>query len=713
MSKTLLDIQGITERSSLQHPEAQESSLFTTQQNRMQLKALILAGGLGTRLRSTVGDVPKSMALIVGKPFLEHQLRLLKEQGIKDIILAVHYMADKIKSYFGDGRRFGVDITYSEEEVPLGTGGAIKRAEKYIDDTFLVLNGDSYSHIDLKRFLEFHKAKMSNFSISLVNVPNVFEYGKVLLEGNKIKAFLEKGESGEGLINSGAYIFEPRIFTFIESEKNVSLEKDIFPKLIMENLLFGYHYEGYFMDIGRPETYEQFKQDILSTLLIQEYCKVREAMQRISKTGIDVLMVVDTQKKLLGIVNNRILKEFILEGGNMEEPISKTMVRDPTFARVTDESSKISEILLSGIHRLPILDEQGKVKDIAFHIEKVKTENFPVIRGKSPLRIAFSGGGTDVPHFFEKYGGVVISATINKYCYATLVKRADTKITIDSDIGEEIIANSRNDLIYDGRFDLIKAVINMLKPDFGFELYLHNDVPPGRGLGSSASLAVLLISMISYLQDLMYDDYKIAEIAYKVEREQLKIGGGWQDQYAAVTGGFNFMEFNAEKTIIYPLRLKEETVNEFNERMLLCYVGNIHSSGDMHQHQAQTFMKSEDEIFSNLNETKSVAIEIKDALLTNHLENIGLLLNKSWENKKKLSPTISTPMIDYLYTIGMKNGAYGGRLLGAGGGGYLLFFFSPRQRNRLTRALEKAGGEIMNFHFEFKGMQHWLVKNKF
>jgi len=687
-------------------------SLSSDSLGNLHIKALILAGGFGTRLKSVVEDVPKPMALVLGKPFLERQIRLLKEQGITDIILAVHHMADKIKSYFGDGRRFGVDITYSEEEVPLGTAGAIKKAEKYLDDTFLVINGDSYSQINLKNFLEFHKAKRSNFTISLAQVNNTKEYGKVLLEGNKICDYLEKKETGPGVINSGIYIFEPIIFEFIEAGKNVSLEKEIFPKLIKEKLVFGYPSEDYFIDIGTPETYNQFRQDLLKTLIIDENLKVREAMQKISKTGIDILLVADMQNTLLGVINDRILKEFILKGGDVNEFVSKVMVRDPIVGRTTDDSAKISEILFSGTHRLPILDETGKIKDIAFQVEKLKTETFPIIRGKAPLRIAFSGGGTDVPHFFEKYGGVVINSTINKYCYATLVKRADSKIVINSDFFEDIVVNSRNELVYNGKFDLIKAVINILKPDFGFELYLHNDVPPGRGLGSSASFAVLLISMISHLQNNAYDDYKIAEIAYKAEREELKILGGWQDQYAAVTGGFNFMEFNSGKTIIYPLRLKEEVINELNSRMMLCYVGNAHSSSEMHAHQTQTFIKSEEEIVSTLNETKTLAIEIKDALLTNSLDKIGPLLHKSWENKKKLSPSISAPAINNLYEIGLKNGACGGRLLGAGGGGYLLFFFSPKQRNNLKKALERAGGEIMDFHFEFKGAQIWSAKNK-
>jgi len=204
---------------------------------------------------------------------------------------------------------------------------------------------------------------------------------------------------------------------------------------------------------------------------------------------------------------------------------------------------------------LPIVDKNGIVKDVRFHVEDVKKEHYPAICGKSPLRISFAGGGTDLPYFFEKYGGAVVNATVDKYCYGTIIKRADSKIIINSELVDDIILDSIESIKYDGRLDLVKAIIKIMKPEFGFELYLHNDIPPGRGLGSSASLSVLVISLLNAIQGTQLNDYKIAEIAYKAEREELKIKGGWQDQYACVKGGFNFMEFGNEKTIIYPLRL--------------------------------------------------------------------------------------------------------------------------------------------------------------
>jgi len=681
------------------------------------MKAIILAGGFGTRLKEVVSDMPKPMALIAGKPFLEHQIHSLKEQNVNEIILAVHYMSDKIKSYFGTGHRFGVDITYSEEEVPLGTAGAIKKAEKYIDDTFLVLNGDSYSKINLEEFLNFHKSKKSSASLGLKECENSSNYGNVIMDGDKIINFSEKKETLRGLINTGSYIFETEIFSNISPGKKVSLEEEVFPLLAKDGNLHGYIHKGYFIDIGRPETYKQFKRDILENMLMTEEGNVREAMQKIDKNNIDLILVTNKEKELKGVLNNKIIRWHLLKGGNLEDNLEKAIIKNPVVGKTYYEEGKISELLLSGINHLPIIDERGKISDVRFRIEEMKEENFPVVSGKSPLRISFAGGGTDIPFFFEKYGGVVISSTIDKYCYATAVKRADLKILINSEL-EEIILDSRNfrkggKLEYDGKLDIIKSVINVIKPDFGFELYLHNDIPPGRGLGSSASLSVLITKLLSQLQGISCNDNRIAEIAYKSEHEELGIEGGWQDQYAAVTGGFNFMEFGKDKTNIYPLRLKEDVINELNNNLLLCYVGKSHFSGDIQKDKRDIFLKNEEETAIKLNRLKNIALNIRDSLLNNDVYKIGDLLNKSWENKKKIDLSVSNPKIDELYDRGIKNGAYGGKLLGAGRGGYILFFCPIQKRKQLTKSLEEIGGEIMNFNFESKGVQTWRADRKY
>jgi len=680
------------------------------------MKAIILAGGFGARLQTVTGeDTPKPMVLIAGKPFLEHQINLLKQYGIKEIILAVHYHANKIKSYFEDGRKFGIDITYSEEESPLGTAGAIKKAERYIEDTFLVMNGDSYSQIDLSKFLDFHKAKRSIATLSLTSSLNFEQFGNAILDGERISRFVEKigTENQETFGSSGVYVFEPQIFEFIEPEKKVSLEIDIFPKLTEQKILWGFRYEGYFMDIGRPETYNQFKKDVLKSLFVGPKNSLSDIINKFNRSGIGMALVVDKENKLMGLITENISKDHLLRGGNVNDPIDAIMDKNPITANINDNSSRITKLLMSGVNHVPLLDNKGSVQAIEFSGEPIKTQNYPTVRGRTPLRISFSGGGTDLPYFFEKNGGVVINATIDKYCHATIVKRADKKIVLNSDldIEKKIFIRSLDDLEYDGNFDLVKATIKVMDIDFGLEIYLHNDMPPGRGLGSSASFVVLLISLISQLKGAEYDDYRIAKLAHKVEREELKIKGGWQDQYSAAIGGFNFMEFGKDKAIIYPLRLKEEAVNEFNEHLLLCYVGSGHDSGKIHESQEEKYAKNEEEITKTLNESKEIAVEIKDRLLTNDIRQIGKLLHASWQKKRELSAVTTNKKIDFLYSLGLKNGASGGKILGAGGGGYLLFFVSPQKRNKLKRAIKEEGMETLDFRFVSEGTKIWTVKN--
>lgn len=677
------------------------------------MKAIILAGGLGTRLRSVIYDRPKSMAPIVGMPFLEHLMRLLMEQGITEIILCISHMANQIKSYFGNGSRWGFDITYSEEEIPLGTAGAIKKAKRYIDNTFLVLNGDSYSNLNLKQFLDFHKSKRSNFTLALTKVNDSSHFGNVVLKEDKIIEFSEKKDSNEGFVNSGFYIFEPKLFDYIESDRNLSLEKDIFPQLAKEGILWGYSYEGYFIDIGRPETYVKFKEDVLNSILLNEHHKVRDAMKKISESGINLVLVTDKDKKLQGVITDRILRHFMLKGGNLDESLDKAMIKDPITVKTTDPKDKIIEILMSGINQLPVIDKEGRVVDIEFHTERIKSEVYPIVRGKAPLRISFAGGGTDLAYFFEKYGGAVINSTINKYCYGTIIKRADKKILINSDLEHDMLFNSIEELRYDGKLDLVKAIIKIIQPDFGFELYLHSDLPPGRGLGSSASLAVLILSLFNQLMDTRYNDYTIAELAFRAEREELKIKGGWQDQYATVIGGFNFMEFSKDKSIVYPLKLKKEAIDELENHTFLCYVGKSRESGEIHKQQEQSFYQDEKEKIAKMLRLKELTYEIRESLLTNNLETFGRHLNETWNIKRSLSGAISNEKVDILYKIGLKNGAYGGRLLGAGAGGYILFFFSPKKRNELKKALEDVGGDVTNFSFESDGIQVWNSKNRF
>jgi D-glycero-alpha-D-manno-heptose 1-phosphate guanylyltransferase len=219
------------------------------------MKAVILAGGLGTRLQSVISDLPKPMAPVGGKPFLEYLIAQLASWGIRDIILSVGYKADLIESHFGDGKRCGVKIRYSREEEPLGTGGALKKAMLVLDaNNVLVLNGDSFTDLELDDFNRFHQSHNGIVSMALVGLSDTSRYGKVELGPyGTVSAFREKEDRGPGLINSGYYLVRKGILSFMRND-SFSLEREIFP-LLMPTSLHGKVYHSFFVDIGTPEDY--------------------------------------------------------------------------------------------------------------------------------------------------------------------------------------------------------------------------------------------------------------------------------------------------------------------------------------------------------------------------------------------------------------------------------------------------------------------------
>ena len=222
------------------------------------LKAIILAGGCGTRL-TVIKDVPKPMAPVGGKPFLEYQIELLKKFNIRKIVLSVGFKADAISEYFKDGSRLSVQIEYSKENVPLGTGGAVKKALPLLGNHFLVLNGDSIILTDLTAFINFHKNKNSGQSILLTKVYNSSRYGNVVIDkNNQIVKFSEKDvKSNNGFINAGVYLIEKNSIDWKNMMNSFSVEKDLFPSLVEKGKLYGFPVDGFFIDIGMPEDYDK------------------------------------------------------------------------------------------------------------------------------------------------------------------------------------------------------------------------------------------------------------------------------------------------------------------------------------------------------------------------------------------------------------------------------------------------------------------------
>jgi D-glycero-alpha-D-manno-heptose-7-phosphate kinase len=335
-----------------------------------------------------------------------------------------------------------------------------------------------------------------------------------------------------------------------------------------------------------------------------------------------------------------------------------------------------------------------------------------IIRSRAPLRISFGGGGTDVPPYPEEKGGAVLSSTIDKYAYCTLVTRDDNAVSVKSmDYNVAAKFNVNGELRYDGKLDLVKATINRLDVKTGFDLFLHSDSPPGTGLGTSSALVVAIVSAFKQWLKLPLTPYDIAELAYHIERDEAGIKGGRQDQYASTFGGFNFIEFLGKTTIVNPLRISRDTLNELEYRLILCYTGGSRLSAGILDDQIGAYIARDEEVIQALQETKDLAFRMKNALLLGKLGEFGILLHQAWSCKKKFSGKITHAHIDELYELARQNGAIGGKLLGAGGGGYLLFLCEFDKWHRVAESLERAGGRMVNFTFDHLGMQSWEVND--
>ena len=334
-----------------------------------------------------------------------------------------------------------------------------------------------------------------------------------------------------------------------------------------------------------------------------------------------------------------------------------------------------------------------------------------VTRGRAPLRISFGGGGTDVAPFCVEQGGAIIGSTINKYAYCSIIPRDDDEIVVHSlDFDMTVKYNTKENYVYDGRLDLVTAALKAMDIKQGCEVYLQCDAPPGSGLGTSSTVMVALLIAMAKWKGVEMDGYALADLAYHVEREDLKIAGGYQDQYAATFGGFNFIEFHGRNDVVVnPLRIKKDIIHELQYNLLLCYTGNIHVSANIITDQVNNYKNKNEDAVKAMCEVKALAYAMKDELLKGNLHSFGKLLDYGWQSKKRMSNKITNPQIDTLYEEALKAGALGGKLLGAGGGGYLLMYCPYNVKHKVAARMEAAGGQLADWNFELRGAQAWVA----
>jgi len=337
-----------------------------------------------------------------------------------------------------------------------------------------------------------------------------------------------------------------------------------------------------------------------------------------------------------------------------------------------------------------------------------------IYRSKAPLRIGLAGGGTDVAPYSDIYGGAILNATISMYAYANIEPRNDGKIVLNSiDKGEEIILESALHLPIDGKLDLLKGIYNRIAKDFikqplSFTLSTYVDAPPGSGLGTSSTLVVTILGAFSEWLRLPLGEYDLAHLAYEIERQDLKMAGGKQDQYAATFGGVNFMEFfDDDKVIVNPLRIRSKYLNEMAHNIVLYYTETSRLSSKIIEAQSRNVISKNQKSIEAMHQLKRQAVLMKEAILKGELEKIGEILDFGWEFKKQMADGITNPMIDEIYEAAKANGASGGKISGAGGGGFIFFYFLENTRSKVVKALEAFGGQVKRYEFTTHGLTTW------
>ena len=339
-----------------------------------------------------------------------------------------------------------------------------------------------------------------------------------------------------------------------------------------------------------------------------------------------------------------------------------------------------------------------------------------IYRSKAPLRIGLAGGGTDVSPFSDWYGGAVLNATISLYANASIQPIAEPRIILEAyDRKESAVFELQPALPLNGQLDLLKGVYNCIQKDYGplqkgIKLSTSVDVPAGSGLGTSSTLAVAILGAFAEMLRLPLGKYDIAHYAYHIERNYLQWIGGKQDQYAATFGGVNYLEFQEEhKVMVNPLRLRKEYLQELENNLLLYYTANDRHAENIIKEQANNVRNQVQEPLDAMHQLKQQAEMMKEALLKGQLNQIGEILDFGFTQKQKMASGISNPLLEEVYETAKKAGATGGKISGAGGGGFMLFYCPGTSKYAVMESLQKFGGYCRSYQFVEQGLTTWRM----
>ncbi|WP_207513637.1 GHMP family kinase ATP-binding protein [Longitalea luteola] len=338
-----------------------------------------------------------------------------------------------------------------------------------------------------------------------------------------------------------------------------------------------------------------------------------------------------------------------------------------------------------------------------------------IYRSKAPLRIGLAGGGTDVSPYSDLYGGAILNATVSLYAYANIEPLAEKTIQLQAMDRQETQQFSWSaQLPIDGHLDLLKGVYNRIQkqygiPEAGFRLSTFVDAPAGSGLGTSSTLVVAIVGAFAEMLRLPLGEYDVAQLAYDIERNDLKWAGGRQDQYAATFGGVNYMEFYGENVVVNPLRIKQQYLFELENNLVLYYTATSRESAKIIEKQSENVVSKKEKPIDAMHQLKRQAQLMKEALLKGRLHEIGEILDFGFQQKKQMAEGISNTLMDEIYEAAKKAGATGGKISGAGGGGFMTFYCPGNAKYQVIDCLSKFGGFVKNYQFVDHGMTSWTI----
>ena len=338
-----------------------------------------------------------------------------------------------------------------------------------------------------------------------------------------------------------------------------------------------------------------------------------------------------------------------------------------------------------------------------------------LIRSKAPLRLGLAGGGTDISVYYNLYGGCVLNATIDMYAYCVIEPNDSGKIEfVAADLEKKEIYPSEDQLPVSRILPLHTGIYNhlvaeIIKKPLSFKMTTYSDVPAGSGLGSSSTMVVAVIKAFTEWLNLPLGEYDIAAMAYKIEREDLELAGGKQDQYAATFGGFNFMEFyENDRVIVNPLRLKRWIKNELESSLVLFYTGVSRESANIINEQIE-HTKNNTKNIEYMHSLKNHAVLMKEALLKGDFKGFSSCLLNGWLAKKNMASLITNPLLDELYQYALDNGGESAKISGAGGGGFMMIYCDPCNRIKLIKSLKEKDGMVLTPNFTDIGTQAWII----